>query len=149
MEQHISKFKLQGNIYLWKYKANTRNYPGWNFTADDLGCRSFVELLTLMRSSLYGSKKSIQLAEPTNAQTRAAVDLMFFPAQSLLVVYKKGRAGMWKMEKINGALELSFDDDTAEKLQRAVERVRNGEGDFAISDSSEENILYFWWFLEN
>ncbi|MCF1423247.1 hypothetical protein [Mangrovimonas futianensis] len=48
MKAQIEKHKVSGKVYVWTYKDNNRNYPGWNFTTDLKASESLSELLNLM-----------------------------------------------------------------------------------------------------
>jgi hypothetical protein len=61
----VARWKQQGRVYLWRYKENRKNYPGWHFTADAVACNALLELFELMfvrstsRSWLKGIEASI------------------------------------------------------------------------------------------
>src|ERR1044071_2745683 len=56
MDPQFKKFKLNGHVYLWKYRENTRNYPGWNITLDDQAIDSLLTLFGLMNESEFTSE---------------------------------------------------------------------------------------------
>ena len=70
MKEQINKLKINGNIYFWKYLENSRNYPGWNFTVNKIGGENLLELIRLMRTCEWSSKKSIQITEPSQKQLK-------------------------------------------------------------------------------
>jgi hypothetical protein len=49
---------------------------------------------------------------------------------------------------LDNGIEIQFGKEKLTELQNAINGIPKGNGDFAISDQNEENILYFWWNLE-
>ncbi len=45
MTQALNEWKQTGTIFLWSYRENTRNFPGWHWAFDDPGLRSLIDLL--------------------------------------------------------------------------------------------------------
>jgi hypothetical protein len=68
MKVQIEKYKVSGKVYTWTYKGNNRNYPGWNFTVDLKASKSLSELLNLMNTCEWSTKKTVSTELPTQAQ---------------------------------------------------------------------------------
>jgi hypothetical protein len=68
MEHSIEKYSLRGNLYVWEFKEKNPNIRWWNFTADKVGCDSFLQLLQLMSNSKFPSRKRINTSTLTDTQ---------------------------------------------------------------------------------
>jgi len=51
-------------------------------------------------------------------------------------------------ESNNGCLTINLSGRYVTDFKNTVLEISNGEGDFAIADDQDQNILYFWWYLE-
>lgn len=152
MEQSIEKIKKEGKIYFWRYTENTRNYPGWNISFDDDGFTFLNRLLNLMQKSQWPSKKSISTDPPTekvllgvnNSGGRAS----WKTVKTLSIQYKKKSPypNLWRLNEEEQALTISMGSNKLNEFITAIIDTKKDHGDFAISDSIEENILYFWRF---
>jgi site-specific DNA-adenine methylase len=148
MDTFIQKYNAIGKLYLWKFKGNVRNYPGWNLTADATSCDSLLNLFELMKFSRYPSRKTVNTENVTKNQVKVCGDYSYISAQKLTLNYRKGSEGLWYIHLDSNNLEISMGDEKLNELESAIKRVKVNEGDFAISDNNEENILYFWWLLK-
>jgi hypothetical protein len=150
MESQIEKFKLKGRLFVWKFHPENRNYPGWNLTGDTEGCNSLIELLELMQASSFPSRKTIATQTATISQVKAATGTKpFKSANKLTLRYRKGEPQFWYTEEVDNGIRVTFGEREIELLQTALRRIIKGEGDFAIGDSEDEHLVYFWWFLED
>jgi hypothetical protein len=102
----------------------------------------------MMKLSEYSSKKIVNIEAATKKQTQVTDrSSTFRSAQKLTISHKKNSKELWQLN-INGDVEIVFGEDKLTELEDAIRKVRTNEGDFAIADSKDENILYFWWHLE-
>jgi hypothetical protein len=150
MKEEIQKFKVSGKVFLWKYKDNQRNYPGWNLTVDKVASPNLVDLLDLMDSCEWSTKKTLTTEEPTQAQLNVPNNQRgqagWKSAQQLTLNSRKLESDdFWAVIENNGDVEIQFGKGKLKKLRTAIAEIPLGKGDFAISDTKEENILYFWW----
>jgi len=153
MKAQIEKHKVSGKVYAWTYKDNNRNYPGWNFTVDLKASESLSELLNLMSACEWSTKKKITTEIPTQAQLNV-------PNNQNRVAKWKSKPNLtlncktsesenhWLIKELDNGIEIQFGKEKLTELQNAINGIPKGNGDFAISDQNEENILYFWWNLE-
>ena len=150
MKDKILKQNINGNIYIWKYLENSRNYPGWNFTADKKACNCLLELFRLMQLCEWSSKKEIQTSKPTinqfkipNNQNREAKSKT---SKKLILNFKKNEEqNFWKLIENENDIEIQFGEKKITDFENAVNEILKGNGDFAIANETEDNILYFWW----
>ncbi len=57
--------------------------------------------------------------------------------------------GTYEMiSKNDNGIEIQFGKAKLTELQNAIKGIPKGNGDFAIFDHNDENILYIWWNLE-
>lgn len=154
MKEQINKLKIKGKIYIWKYLENSRNYPGWNITTDKIGGENLLELIDLMKICNWSSKKSIKTIEPSNNQLNVPNNrngrAEWKSAQNLtLNLNKEIEPDFWEVIDKENDIEILLGKNSLLKFENSIRRILNNDGDFAISDNEEENILYFWWNLED
>lgn len=153
MKELINKYKVHGKVYAWTYNDNNRNYPGWNFTVDSKGSESLCELLNLMISCEWSTKKKISLELPTKMQLNVPNNqngtAKWKSISNLILNYHTCESeNYWLINEFDNEIEIQFGKEKLTELQNAINGISRGIGDFAISDLNEENILYFWWNLE-
>ena len=153
MKAQIEKHKVSGKVYAWTYKDNKRNYPAWNFTVDLKASESLSELLNLMSDCEWSTKKKITTELPTQAQLKVPNNQNGTAKQkskpNLTLNCKTSESeNHWLINEFDNGIEIQFGKAKLTELQNAINGIPKGNGDFAISDQNEENILYFWWNLE-
>jgi hypothetical protein len=153
MDSKISKYKVLGKIYIWKYKENKRNFPGWNLTVNNEGSKSLLNLLELLESSQYPSRKRVMLSEPTSKQlgvpNNRGGNARYKPARVLELRFKKfNNEEIWRMAEQESVVILEFGTNKMRELKSAIAGVPEGKGDFGICDAEDENVLFFWWNLD-
>ncbi len=153
MKAQIEKHKASGKVYVWTYIDNNRNYPGWNFTVDLKASESLSELLNLMYNCEWSTKKKITTELPTQAQLNVPNNqngiAKWKSIPNLTLNCKTSESeNHWLINELDNGIEIQFGRKKLTELQNAINGIPKGNGDFAISDQNEENILYFWWNLE-
>lgn len=148
------RYKISGKVYIWAYKDNYSNYPGWNFTANTKASENLSELLNLMSECELSTKKKIMLALPTQAQLNVPNNqnglAKWKSKPNLILNYKTSESkNHWLISEIDNGIEIQFGKAKLNELQSAINEIPKGHGDFAISDKKNKNILFFWWNLEN
>lgn len=147
MKLQIEKFKFIGEIYIWKYTSNIKNYPGWNLSLNISGAQSLLKLFDLMLQSEWSVKKAIE----TNNVTKFKTDIPrngnsdWKSKKTIIFNYKKNNYyDYWQIIENGENIEILFDNEKLLKLKESIDNLISGKKDFAISDSNEDNILYFW-----
>ena len=140
-------FKFKGKVYLWKYLENQSNYPGINLTANRDGCDSMIELLTLLGYSQYAPTKTLNL-QPTIQQIASVGTRKdkFKSFTALTLHFATEEESTWTVEELNDEIRLSFSLHYLNELKNAINRIREGAGDFLLTDNKRKNILCFWWY---
>ena len=149
MKSKIEKHKINGKIHTWIYKDNNRNYPGWNFTIDSKASENFLELLNLMNTSEWSTKKVITTELPTQTQLNGVNNqsgIAKWKSKPNLTLHCKTTESKnhWLIKELDNGIEIQFGKTKLVEFQNAIIEIQKGNGDFAISDKNEENILYFW-----
>jgi hypothetical protein len=148
----IEKLQKKGYITVWRYTENTRNFPGWNISFDELGFQFIKDLLDLMNNSQWSSKKDIGIDLPTKKILDGVNNLKgkasWKSIKKLSLQFKKNYSedSIWEISLNNNLLIVTFNSLKLQELKESIIRVNNGSGDFAIADSESNNILYFWSF---
>lgn len=85
-DENVNRWKQQGRIYFWRYTEGTRNYPGWQLTADRAFCDGFADLIDRMLNASYNCEKSLNVTPPTQ--------------KILGVPNNRGGSAKWKAPKL-------------------------------------------------
>lgn len=149
MESNLQPFQLKGRLVLWKFSPEHQKYIGWNLTADEEGCTSLVELLEGMHTASSSAERTIATELATPSLVKAVTGSRPHKTVSRLTLrYHKDEPQLWRTEEEGDALLIHFGEREIELLQTALYRVLKGESDFAIGDTHEAHLLYFWRFTE-
>lgn len=145
MQKEIERFKLEGNIYIWKYSPQLSNFPGWNMSIDREARKNLPALLDLMQKSEWPSKKALPTAIPTTQPLLPVRGNSWKTKSEILLNYKKEHgADYWQTIANENTLEIRFGSNKLVEFINSIQRLQSGINDFAIGDENEENILYFW-----
>ena len=68
----IGTWKQSGRLFFWRFTANVRDYPGWNFMLDAAGSKSVAGLLLAMSRSAEDCTRIVQISHPTTEVLRVA-----------------------------------------------------------------------------
>lgn len=153
MKSEIEKYKVEGEIYIWIYKDNIRNYPGWNITFNSDAIKSLINLFKLLNSSEWSLKKKILTKTPSQKQINIPNNkfgnAVWKSKQKIVLNLKISELDdHWLINENEEEIEFQFGKAKLRELINALKAVSNKQGDFAISDRNEENILYLWWNSE-
>lgn len=154
MKAKIKKYKVTGKVFIWKYKDNLRNYPGWNFTVDIKASQSLLRLLELMNNCEWSSQNIITTEIPTELQIRVPNNqngnARWKTKKNLkLKCIKTMSETHWLINEMENEVEIQFGKAKLEEFKNAITGIPEGKGDFDISDQNAENIMFFWWNLNN
>lgn len=61
-------WKQKGNLYLWRYEPENKNYCGWHLTGDVEGLNALIELLRLLESDGLEQFRTVSLSRPGEVQ---------------------------------------------------------------------------------
>lgn len=147
----VNRWRARGGVYIWHYRDNVRNYPGWHLTADAEGCTSLLELLTLMLEARYSSQTTITLKEPpAHVAGVANYGSRWYSASSIEIRYPKGQVepDTWELTVTRGKIRLIMGEANIEAFLESIQDVQNGGGDYCLGpeDDREDMELWFWWY---
>ena len=154
-DRNVQRWRQRGAVFLWRYRDEPRNYPGWHLSADPAGSESLLELFRLMRDAAHSSEQRISISDPT-ARVLSVPNYTrggdhWQSARRWHVVYPKGRASVdeWKLVFAGSELRLSIGERYLLSLIQGVEDLAAGRGDYAISgeDADSPDCLWFWWWI--
>jgi hypothetical protein len=153
----VDAWKQQGQIFLWRFSGETRNFPGWNFCADEAGCESTAQLLQLMQRARWASKRTLHVTrvpdEFINPREPAARSRLIVP-RHLTLSYRRDRveSSHWHWDGNWSEPTVLFGTEKLSELACALRRMSLGEGDFRVGsdeqrlhgiDASDVSI-WFW-----
>ena len=152
-KQKIVKLKITGQIFIWRYTDNDRNYPGWNLTLDRQASQDLLQLFDLMDQCDWSTKKSLGTTEPTdnelNVPNNRQGTARWSTKRTITFTTKTNAApDYWTTDERKEELEIIFSKHKMKPLRQAIADIPNGKGDISIGDSRDENLLTFWWRLE-
>jgi hypothetical protein len=147
MQDLVSKWVQEGQIYVWRYRSPPRGLRGWHFTGDPTGCRSIRSLLDHMaggtachRTLALGHASDAIVAVPVSGR---AVQGHF---TRLRIEYRPNehRLGLTAEDD---RLTMTVGGSLLVGLASAFTSVEIGQGDFGLATSKERDaeIWWFWW----
>jgi hypothetical protein len=142
-------WKQAGQIALWRYAENERNYPGWHLTADATGCTSLVALFDALAADGIAASRTVEtvpptaaiLAVPNNRAGRAA-----WKAPRKLRISLSTTAAQWSFPQLLDPAEFTVGLDWLAPLREGIDGIPRGLGDYSIGSSDNGSLpLWFWW----
>lgn len=148
-DEIVKHWKQNGSLYLWRYLENTRNYPGWHLSANNLFCESFTDLFKKMLSAKWSSQKLLLITPPNEKILRVPNNhggkARWYSAKSLLLNYPKNKVDddYFSLEEIEGKITIYVGTRKLELLNDCISNISKGKGDYSIE--SDDSQLWFWW----
>lgn len=149
MAHPVNSWKQSGNISLWRYTENQRNYPDWHLNADTNGCASLIALLDVLTEEGPDAYRTVkvtppnqaQLAVPNNHSGRAA-----WQAPEKLRLSLSTDDAAWIFPSQSNPAILVIGSDWLAPLRKGIKDILFGRGDYSIGNNSDDNLrLWFWW----
>jgi hypothetical protein len=141
-------WKQQGNVSLWRYTENERNYPGWHLNADRTGCLSLLALVEELAHT-PGSHRSVQLSEPSSSQLRVPNNKggrAAWLAATKLRLSCSAQADTWEFPPDLDPASLTVGSEWLEPLRAGIAGIPEGRGDHSIGHRRNGSLpLWFWW----
>ena len=139
----IKKWKQSGNVYIWRYQDNPKNYPGWHLSANNAGCMSISELLRAFIDSPPETNRTVQLSVPTEKQFCVPNCNRRPIPETKLRITKSGIPDEWALKNIEDKLQLDIGTVYLQKLISGIADIQQQKGDYCIGHTHQE--LWFWW----
>jgi hypothetical protein len=146
---------LRGKVFLWRYRKNSKNYPGWDCTADRVGCLALIELFGALAGQSAAVSRTIPVTAPTsgilavpNNQGGAAP---WWSPKKWRISYDPNSeaADTWAFPPDVDPAVLSIGASAIPYLTRGVTDAMNGTGDYSIGprtgNPETSTQLWFWW----
>ncbi|WP_157579974.1 hypothetical protein [Teredinibacter turnerae] len=109
-------------------------------TANSVGYDSLVELLTILKSSVPESKRTIKLDTPD--KWSASSELKKTPEEKA-VFQRIESEEAWKLKNVDGKLIITLNSLGVSQFIIGIAKAKNGEYDFSIAGAKGQN-LWFW-----
>ena len=131
-------------ICLWRYRDNTRNYPGFHLSADPEGCLVLRDLLGTGRQTTSTPLHSVDaeiLEVPNNLKGEARwTSWRRFRIQS----FGDEAPETFEFAEDGETLLLTCSRAQIGCILKGVEDMESGRGDYCIGGDGE-HVLWFWW----
>lgn len=149
-DARVARWKQRGTVHCWRYRDNSRNYPGWNLAADEDACRSLLALIEFMSAAPYSSAQTIRLSPPSHLVLSVPGnrngDARWTAARSLQLQYRNGMvtADHWTLDRDGADLTLSVGEASLAELRSGIDDMAHGRGDWGIGELPDEFVTYWW-----
>ena len=140
---NTNKWKQSGNIYIWTYQDNPKNYPGWHMSGNDAGCNSISKLLEAFIDSPPEVIRTVQLSIPTDKQFSVPNCNSKPIPETKFMIKKSGNPNSWVLENVDGKLQLEIGTVYLSKFISGIADIQQQKGDYFIGSTQQE--LWFWW----
>jgi hypothetical protein len=147
-DENVNKWTQQGHIYLWQYVENTRNYPGWHLTADEIFCNSFADLIERMVTAKYSCQKSLNVTSPTreilNVPNNKGGQAKWKSPKLLILKHQKNNIpdDYFSLEESEGMVIISAGRQKLESLKECVLKIIPRDNDYSVEIGNTQ--LWFW-----
>jgi hypothetical protein len=139
-----------GQIFLWRYLENARNYPGYNLTADKTGCECLLSTLSKLKQATKSIKVVVSLCQvtpmvlsvPNNKKGKAAC-ISFLSLE--LSTHPELKPKWMRFKEIDQKCSLELSSSQVGCIVDGIEDIQNGKGDYCIGEIDGQE-LWFWWF---
>lgn len=142
-------WKQSGNVSLWYYTGNERNYPGWHLTADAAGCDSLIALIDALAAYGCAAARSVEIRPPSSAQLKVPNNksgLAAWQAPSKLRIAFSEDPELWSFPLVLEPAALILGSDWLAPLRDGISGIARGRGDYSIGVAGNGSWrLWFWW----
>lgn len=153
-DSRVESWKQTGDLWLWRFRDNSKNYPGWNLAADETGWSALADLLGRMAASSRSCRREISvtkltarvLAVPNNPARSADLE----SPRLLIIEVPRDRLGdnHWRLAADPARLALEVGTAKLGELLAAAQSVQVNGGDFAVGPDDratrKDASLWFW-----
>lgn len=135
----IYRWDQKGEIYLWKYLQNEKNFPGLNVSFDSAGYASFLALLRLFHNQMQGITRTVKATPPSKAilaRPNNGMDVLAYKALKIFVSGSENEVVEFGSE----AILLRVSQESLAELLSSVESLKQEEAYMYINRCR----LAFW-----
>ena len=136
-------WKQKGNLYLWRYENNPKNYPGWHLTGDMEGISSLCTLLTIMQNEGRNVKRTVQLSLPTSKELSIlGCSSKAIPEKKVVIHLEIDEPIEWCIKPYGDSMDIIANPYSIKGFVKSLNERLQGENDFSFSHG--ENQIWFW-----
>lgn len=127
---NVHHWKQKGQLYLWRYEPENKNYAGWHLSGDTDGLSSLVELIQAMESSGTEQYRTVNLAQPGEVQYQIpGCRSKPVPVAKLRVKYEPRRSSDFELLIQEDVLTLSMGRGNVNQYCTALRGLAQGKND--------------------
>ena len=142
------RWRQKGTVCLWRFSPHG-GWSAWQMAADKEACDAIIELLNIMRAvaareavagTMAVSKPSSSLIDGVRRGYRRPIETV-----SLFQIRTEPDypADHWIMSLDESTLTLAIGSGYFSKLEKSMEEIRDGPGDFSIGKRRQWSLM-FW-----
>jgi hypothetical protein len=141
---------IPSRIYLWRYRENRRNYPGYHLTADACGCDDLGSVLTKHENATHVRRTRLALSPVTPsilavpANTRGDSTVVTFSSLELVTDPNSPR-DHFRFTETHPHCQLDLSTAQAGCVLEGVRDIQHGKGDYCVGGAGD-HVIWFWWF---
>jgi hypothetical protein len=137
-------WKQTGNVYLWRYKDDSKKFLGWHMTADEEGAMSFVSLVDIFLQSDTDARRTVRLTIPIEREVSVPnFNRKADPAEKLVLEIVAKENSLWSLSGKGKKITLRVGRSHLLTLRDGIDGIEKGKGDYCIGEKGQE--LWFWW----
>ena len=137
--QHWSQ---HGKVYLWEYKPNTAPIGGIQWSFNEAGKSSILDLLEFLAQQAYPTYRHVELSTPTTDELRGPNFGYEVTSKEKL---KIALSDTCKVLSLDNKYEIYL---THEKLIELKEVISQSESGREVGIDIGEASIHFWWCME-
>lgn len=139
----LYSWTLKGNLYLWRYKNNPKNYKGWHFTGDRHGLASLCDLLNLMSKEEQCAKCTIRLAKPTETELSiSGCNDRALKESKVVLHFETDNPVEWSIKPYGDSMDIIMSPHSLKGFRESLQLLLRGRNDFSFGYG--ENKIWFW-----
>jgi hypothetical protein len=131
----VEKYLQKIEAWCWRYKENTRNYPGLHFSAKPAGCEALVTCVGQLRREGDGARRTIplrQLRAEDEAKISGGQEYECFARLRFTLHPESDVLRQMSFRVEDGTVHLDFTERCLSEFERGLSDVKSGTGDYSI-----------------
>ncbi|HEY5909095.1 MAG TPA: hypothetical protein VJA21_00670 [Verrucomicrobiae bacterium] len=137
----MEKYLQNLEVWCWRYKENTRNYPGLHFTAKPAACDAISGCLRQLRKEGDGARRTIPL-RPLKAEDEAKISggqkYECFSRLRITIHAESDQLRQMAFRVESSLVHLDFTERSMSGFEKGLSDVKAGRGDYAIEPEEDK-----------
>ena len=138
------RWQQRGQIYLWEYTENTRNFPGWHLVVDSTASDSLASLVAFLNDAQEPIHRTIQISRPTRnvlciPNNKDGLARFSVPAK-LVIYFDPTSENLWALECVGDVAEWRLGANSVTELGSALA----DPNDYFDRKFGKDKPLWFW-----